>query len=334
MAATLPACSLKKNRPTACLLNHRVPNHMADRSEDLSASRRFCHLFPSFLAQLCQMPIVRQTLLEMHHPVRGGGINHGIPIGSRDPKTRSSGHVITEFLQAVLRVSLAAVHGKHSPTAGATESRVFCVMVETDNITGLSLERSGRDIRTVDSPVFRTVSRLVLQGLFILVIQTMAAGDDSEASGVAGDGIEIESKFDVQTFSMSPVGMPTGVTSVEVSIAAHVIEVVAQEACGDAKDTRVVEQAGEDFAAVYERYDARTPRGIVRSTLMTTALLGPELLECIDNLIYTIGQQPGECQKTESIEKGKLLRGEFATCSIHIYLAQKGNATIQKAPLL
>jgi hypothetical protein len=108
------------------------------------------------------MPIVGKTLFEVNHPLLACGFEHSFTIRAINPESCGAGHIVPEFLEAFLRVSLATVHGKHSPTAGATKGRMFRVVVETDDVARLSLKRSGRHICAADSPVFGTVIRLVL----------------------------------------------------------------------------------------------------------------------------------------------------------------------------
>src|ERR1019366_8740422 len=92
----------------------------------------------------------------------------------------------------------------------------------------------------------------------------VAAGNHAQAARVAAHRIEIEGQLDVDEVAMPAVGVPARVARVEIAVRAHVIEVVAENAGGDALEARVVEHRAEVNAAVDARRDAGTALAVVR----------------------------------------------------------------------
>ena len=65
---------------------------------------------------------------------------------------------------------------------------------------------------------------------------------------------------------------------------------------------RVVEKGAQVRALVRERDNRRSGFAIVFVTVMPAALGCPDRLELLDDAVDAVGQQPGECQKSERPE--------------------------------
>ena len=68
--------------------------------------------------------------------------------------------------------------------------------------------------------------------------------------------------------------MPGGVPDIVVPVAAHIVEVVAEQTSGDSKDTRVIQQRREAFALIDKRDDTGACLSLVRLPVVAAAMLG------------------------------------------------------------
>src|SRR4051794_25857338 len=105
------------------------------------------------------------------------------------------------------------------------------------------------------------------------------------------------------------VGVPTGVAYVEVAVAAHIIEVIAEQAGGDIMDARVIQQGVEVRTLVDELNRAGSGGAVVYSAVVAAAVSSPDALELIDNFVNRVGQQPRERQEAEGFKECQLLIG-------------------------
>ena len=91
----------------------------------------------------------------------------------------------------------------------------------------------------------------------------MAARNDPQRTTLAADGIKIEGDFDVELFGVPPIRMPAGIAHVEIPVTAHVIEISAHQAGGDAANPRVIQQRREFGRLVDKRREAGPGRPTV-----------------------------------------------------------------------
>ena len=97
---------------------------------------------------LFDLEIIVDPLLQMDHPIRSGRPEHGFTVDAIDPEAALVGYRLLEFFQAVIRDMLIEIHGIHTPSLRASESRVFGIVPEYDDITGLGFQDGSGDFFT------------------------------------------------------------------------------------------------------------------------------------------------------------------------------------------
>src|SRR4051794_38646158 len=190
----------------------------------------------------------------MHHALRAGRLHHRIVIGMLDPEARAAGHVIAQRLELARRVALATVHREHAPALRSAVGGVLEIVVEDQNVAWCSIERDRRNLAAVYAPEIFALANAALEFLGKYIADAMAAGDDAQRASVAVQLVEVEGDFDM-AHPAAPaiaIGVPAGVADVEVAVAAHIVEVVAENAGGDIVDARVIQQRVEVRALVNE----------------------------------------------------------------------------------
>ena len=105
--------------------------------------------------------------------------------------------------------------------------------------------------------------------------------------------------------------MPPGVAHIEVSVAADVVIVLAENGAGDIVQARVVDQAAEVLVPVYEVYKGRTPLVVMGLAVVAAAVLRPELFKGVYDSVDVSGKQALELKKPEILKEPELLFGEF-----------------------
>lgn len=147
----------------------------------------------------------------------------------------------------------------------------------------------------------------------------VAARDHAQRAVGGGQRVEVERELDMQrpTAPAVAIGVPARVAGVEVAVAAHVVEVVAQDAGGDAVDARVVEQRAQLLALVDELYAARARAAVVRAAIVPAAVGGPDRLELGDDPVDPVGQQARQRQEAKGSEGRQLLVGQGYGCGGH-----------------
>jgi hypothetical protein len=101
--------------------------------------------------------------------------------------------------------------------------------------------------------------------------------------------------------------MPLGIAGVVVAIAGYVVEIVAHQRGCYANYPAIVEQLAQVFVLVDETDYARPLVEFVRLAVVAAAMVGPDLLEVVDDGADVIGEQAGDLQESESVEELKLL---------------------------
>jgi hypothetical protein len=138
----------------------------------------------------------------------------------------------------------------------------------------------------------------------------VAARDYTQTACVARQWVEVQRDLDVPDLRVPAVRMPAGVADVVVAVAAHVVEVVAEQGRGDPQDARVVQQRRQAVALVDERHDTRAGLAVVWPGVVATAIFRPHHLELAGDLFDVVGQQAGQAEVAKGVEEGNLLAGQ------------------------
>ncbi len=172
---------------------------------------------------------MREPLLEVDSAFGAGGCDHGLAVKTVNPESGMARNIILEIFDPVRRKPLRTVDGEHAPSGAAAESGVFEVMVEHGDISGPGFQRNPRKkVFASDSPVALGLPDLFLDGLREAIVQDMASGDDAQAAGVPGNGIEVEGDFDKTNGFAPTVGMPDGIAGVVVAVGTDVVVIGAE----------------------------------------------------------------------------------------------------------
>src|SRR5262245_33013059 len=240
------------------------------------------------------MPVVGHALLQVRHTRGVGCADHSLAIGLLDPEARAAGDIIAKILNLILGIALTAVHRKHAPALRATKGGVLQVVVEHQDIAGGCLQGDRRYLAALQAPGLIARANAVLKLVGEGLADAVAAGDDPQRPGIARQPIQIERDLDVQ-HSAAPaiaVGVPARIAGVEVAVAAHVVEVIAQDAGRDTVDARIVKQ-GAEIGVLVDELDAARARGaVVYLAVVAAAVRGPDRLELLYDTLDPIGQQP------------------------------------------
>src|SRR5439155_1280587 len=88
-------------------------------------------------------------------------------------------------------------------------------------------------------------------------------GRRSRAAAPARERVQVIGDLHVPQLPVPTVRVPTRVAHIVVPIAAHVVEVVPQQARRDAPDARVIDQRAQPFVQIDELRDTRTRRALM-----------------------------------------------------------------------
>src|SRR5579862_1449400 len=130
----------------------------------------------------------------------------------------------------------------------------------------------------------------------------MRAWDHTQAAGIACYRVQIERDFNISAHPMPAVGMPARIADIVVAVAAHVVEIRAQQARKQPLDMRMVEKRGKPFALIDERNNAGAPGKIVDDSA-----LREHGLELRRDPLYIVRQKRGQLQITKGLEELLLL---------------------------
>ena len=106
--------------------------------------------------------------------------------------------------------------------------------------------------------------------------------------------------------------MPAGVPYIKVAVAGGVIVLFAKNCREEPVDERLVNQTTQVLALVDERNDGGTLLIVVGLTVMAAAMVGPNALERVNDLVGLIGEGTSELDEAEGVEKSELL---FSGCN-------------------
>src|SRR5690242_5868922 len=118
--------------------------------------------------------------------------HHDLAVVALDPEARMAADIVAQVFQAILRVTLAEIDSEHTPPSAAAEGRVLGVVIKTDEIAGLRLQRDSRHVAPGEAPEILAAANLLLERVRVLIAGAMAAGDHAQAAGIAGKRIQIE----------------------------------------------------------------------------------------------------------------------------------------------
>ena len=105
------------------------------------------------------------------------------------------------------------------------------------------------------------------------------------------------------------VGVPLGIADVVVAVAAHVVEVGAEQRLGYGEDFGVVEEGAEGFVLVDEGDDAGAGFARMGLAVVAAAALLPDGFEGGDYFFAAVGEEAGEAEVAEGVEELDLLGG-------------------------
>src|SRR5579871_1470152 len=127
------------------------------------------------------------------------------------------------------------------------------------------------------------------------MIRVLAAGDHTQAAGVTGERIEIESDFDREELAPIAVRMPARIAAIVISIAAAVVEILAQHPADQAQNTGIIQQGAELLRA----FDGAAEHGAFRPIVLLAA---PNRLDgCLELL-----RDPGDLIRREERRAGEI----------------------------
>ena len=101
--------------------------------------------------------------------------------------------------------------------------------------------------------------------------------------------------------------MPAGISDVEVTVAARVVKIIAQQAFGDIKNARVIKKGAEPLILVEERHQCRSRRALMGFPGVTTAVQRPYILKSLSDGGNIVGKEPWKRQEAEGLKEGMLL---------------------------
>ena len=131
------------------------------------------------------MAVIRNYLFKVNHTVWASGANHRISIDPIHPMPCKNRDVITQFLNPVFRVAPVAVDSEHASARTASKGRVLGVVIKAEIVTGLILKNESWNFSALDAQQFLAVLYFFLEGFTVGVAWPMAAGNDSQCTGVA-----------------------------------------------------------------------------------------------------------------------------------------------------
>ena len=106
-------------------------------------------------------------------------------------------------------------------------------------------------------------------------------------------------------------GVPVSIRRIKIAIGPGVVEIVSGKTGREALDPRIIEQGTERLGLIDEGNDAGPGRPVMPFTLVSAAVLRPQLLERFDDAVDPVGEQPGQVQVTEGLEERVLWLGEI-----------------------
>ena len=135
--------------------------------------------------------------------------------------------------------------------------------------------------------------------------QPVRPGDHAQRPGVATDRIEVEADLDQHHVPERRVGMPAGVTGIEMAAAAPVVPVVADQAGEQRRQARVVDEVTQPLAVVDERLDRR----VVHAVVLRAPVVEVEL-ELLGQPVDVVGHQARQDEIAERVEEPALFGTE------------------------
>ncbi len=101
--------------------------------------------------------------------------------------------------------------------------------------------------------------------------------------------------------------MPVGISHIQITIPAGVVEIIAKDPGRDVVDSRIVQQAAQIPVLIREGDDARPGLVPMLFTVVSTAVVRSDTFERMDNEVHAVGHEPREMQVAESVEEIELL---------------------------
>ena len=99
----------------------------------------------------------------MPHPVGAGRADHFLPEDAVHPEPGAAVDVLAERREIGLRIPLAEIHRKHAAGLAAMKARVLDIVVETNQIPRLGLQRNGRHGGTGHAPFLGRFAQLFMK---------------------------------------------------------------------------------------------------------------------------------------------------------------------------
>src|SRR5579871_3485579 len=180
-----------------------------------------------------------------------------------EPEAGMAVDVVSEVLNLDLRLRPAAQVEREHPAGGAAAERgVLEIMIEDDHVAGPAFQGERGYVATGNAECLLGAADLADVG-HPAAVGAVAAGQDAQAAGVARDRIEVERHLDVAALRVPAVGVPVGIPGIVVAAPAEIVEVVAEQGCGDVYERRVIQKRAEPLALIYERHDAGAARAVM-----------------------------------------------------------------------
>ena len=181
-------------------------------------------------------------------------------------------------------------------------------MIENHNVAGIGLHgNAAGKLRGRDAEKFERVVDIDLPRPNE-VVGLVAAGNETQRPGAAGEGVQIERNLGGEELPPSPVGVPAGVAAVIVAVASAVVEIVSQNASDEVEYHGVIEQRAH-VGSVFDRFKEH---GAARAVVVSSAAAVPDCpFKFIDDFVCFIGwKQLRNHHVAEGVEEVELFLGQ------------------------
>ena len=102
------------------------------------------------------------------------------------------------------------------------------IMIKANYVTWPCFKSNGWYLFPTNSPQFLTFTSFLGKRIGIVIAGEVTAWNYTEATGITSQRIKVESDLDMQYFLVPSVGMPSSITNIVITVAAHVIEIISK----------------------------------------------------------------------------------------------------------